>query len=275
MTEDIINDFYTKIFPIYSNDIYFFQNESSSYEENSVVLKESTKCDKTQRNNNMNVQTQNTSKKSENAIEGKKENSSLTKKDSKNIKSIKFITHKTRRVKNPNEIKHKFDDEDNLTVRTKINFNNFLISLANDASNTIFKNHIPKDYFKKLDYNDNRKLSQIEEKKYRNIFELKISKKNKGIIGELYDKENYNNEIYKNIAKNSPLLEDFFDKSYLDLFENYYYKNIREFDFEDVHFKLSKNTKTYKDLLEKGKNSSVEYKFENVINKKYLNKNSK
>lgn len=275
MTEDIINDFYTKIFPIYSNDIYFFQNESSSYEENSVVLKESTKCDKTQRNNNMNVQTQNTSKKSENAIEGKKENSSLTKKDSKNIKSIKFITHKTRRVKNPNEIKHKFDDEDNLTVRTKINFNNFLISLANDASNTIFKNHIPKDYFKKLDYNDNRKLSQIEEKKYRNIFELKISKKNKGIIGELYDKETYNNEIYKNIVKNSPLLENFFDKSYLDLFENYYYKNIREFDFEDVHFKLSKNTKTYKDLLEKGKNSSVEYKFENVINKKYLIINSK
>jgi hypothetical protein len=115
-------------------------------------------------------------------------------------------------------------------------------------------------------------LNEINDKKYRDIFKLKISKKNVGIENLIYENVKYiNKDNYENIIKKSPLVDEFFDKSYLDFFVNYYYKNVREFDFKGIHFKLSENTKIYKDLLKKGKNSSVEYKFENVINKKYLN----
>ena len=231
---------------------------------------------RTQSNNDVNVQTYNTSKKPDNSIEGKKENNSLIKKDSKNIKSIRFITNKTRRPKNPSEIKHKFDAFDNINDRIKTNHNNYLISLSNDVLNIIFEKVIPVNYFKKLDYSESKAFSEIKDKKFRDIFYLKIAKKNKGIGKLNYENLKYiNKDIYENIVKKYPLLEEFFDKSYLDLFENYYYKNIREFDFKGVHFKLSENTKTYKDLLKKGKNSSVAYKFENVIKKKYLNINKK
>ena len=230
------------------------------------------------RNNDIYDQTHNTSKKLDIIIEGKKENNSLKKIESKNKKSITFITHKTRRTKNPDKIKHKFDAFDNLTDRIQTNFNNYLISLANDVSNNIFsfRNDFPKNYFKKLDYDESKALNEINDKKYRDIFKLKISKKNAGIENLIYENVKYiNKDNYENIIKKSPLLDEFFDKSYLDLFVNYYYKNVREFDFKGIHFKLSENTKTYKDLLLKGQNSSVEKKFENVINKKYLNINNK
>ena len=230
------------------------------------------------RNNDIYDQTHNTSKKLDIIMEGKKENNSSLKIESKNKKSITFITHKTRRTKNPDKIKHKFDAFDNLTDRIQTNFNNFLISLANDVSNNIFsfRNDFPKNYFKKLDYDESKALNEINDKKYRDIFKLKISKKNVGIENLIYENVKYiNKDNYENIIKKSPLLDEFFDKSYLDLFVNYYYKNVREFDFKGIHFKLSENTKTYKDLLLKGQNSSVEEKFENVINKKYLNINNK
>ena len=56
------------------------------------------------RNNDIYDQTHNTSKKLDIIMEGKKENNSLKKIESKNKKSITFITHKTRRTKNPDKI---------------------------------------------------------------------------------------------------------------------------------------------------------------------------
>ena len=270
--DDEINDLNNDFFPNNFNYISFYQEDFIGNEENINNSFEYTNKDITKRNNDFNVQTQNSSKKLDNIIIAKKENNSLTKKESNNTKSIRFMTRKTRRTKNQNEIKHKFDAFDNLTDRTQTNFNNFLISFANDISNISFGNDLPKNYFKKLDYNESKALNEIKDKRFKDIFTLKISRKNKGIGNLDYENVKYiNKNIYDNIVKISPLLEEFFDKSYLDLFENYYYKNIREFDFKGIHFKLSENTKIYKDLLKKGKNSSVEYKFENVINKKYLN----
>jgi len=270
--DDEINDLNNDFFPNNFNYISFYQEDFIGNEENINNSFEYTNKDITKRNNDFNVQTQNSSKKLDNIIIAKKENNSLTKKESNNTKSIRFMTRKTRRTKNQNEIKHKFDAFDNLTDRAQTNFNNFLISLANDISNISFGNDFPINYFKKLDYSESKALREIKDKRFRDIFTLKISRKNKGIGNLDYENVKYiNKNIYDNIVKISPLLEEFFDKSYLDLFENYYYKNIREFDFKGIHFKLSENTKIYKDLLKKGKNSSVEYKFENVINKKYLN----
>ena len=269
------NEFYYGFCPLNFNyidlGVYPYENSSSSNifnpseRENILNLLESTF-----RNNDMDNKTQNTSKKLDNAIEGKKGNNYITKK--KMFKT--FVSQKKKRPKkNPDEIKHNWDAPDNIKDRIQINFHNFLIDMANDVSNIAFNNNIYKNYFLKLDYNDNIKTlsnNQIKEKKYSEIFNLKISKKNSANKGKLLN--NYINEnTYENIIKKSSLLNEFFDKSYLDLFENYYYKDRREFDFKGKHFILSKNTKTFYNLLEKRNNRSVEYKFQNVIKNKYLN----
>ena len=274
--DDEINELNNEINPNDINDEFFNQIIFSDFGDDIYNYYEPINKDKSKRNNDIYDQTYNTSKKSDNIIEGKKENNPLIKIESKNKKSITFITHKTRRTKNKDDIKHKFDAFDNLTDRIQTNFNNFLISLANDVSNNTLRNDFPKNYFKKVDYDESKALNEINDKKYRDIFKLKISKKNVGIENLIYENVKYiNKDNYENIIKKSPLLDEFFDKSYLDLFVNYYYKNVREFDFKGIHFILSENTKTYKDLLLKGQNSSVENKFENVINKKYLNINNK
>lgn len=276
--DDKNNELNNEIIPNDFNDEFSNQGIFSNLDDDIYNFFKPIYKNKDKRNNDVYDQTHNTSKKLDIIMEGKKENNSLKKIESKNKKSITFITHKTRRTKNPDKIKHKFDAFDNLTDRIQTNFNNFLISLANDVSNNIFsfRNDFPKNYFKKLDYDESKALNEINDKKYRDIFKLKISKKNVGIENLIYENVKYiNKDNYENIIKKSPLLDEFFDKSYLDLFVNYYYKNVREFDFKGIHFKLSENTKTYKDLLLKGQNSSVENKFENVINKKYLNINNK
>ena len=269
--DDENNELNNEINPNNFNDEFSNQEIFSYPDDDSYNFFEPIYKNKDKRNNDVYDQTYNTSKKLDIIMEGKKENNSSLKIESKNKKSITFITHKTRRTKNPDKIKHKFDALDNLTDRIQTNYNNYLISLANDVSNNIFsfRNDFPKNYFKKLDYDESKALNEINDKKYRDIFKLKISKKNVGIENLIYENVKYiNKDNYENIIKKSPLLDEFFDKSYLDLFVNYYYKNVREFDFKGIHFKLSENTKTYKDLLLKGQNSSVENKFENVINKK-------
>ena len=276
--DDENNELNNEINPSDFNDEFSNQGIFSYLDDDIYNPFEPIYKNKDKRNNDIYVQTHNTSKKLDIIMEGKKENNSSIKIESKNKKSITFITQKTRRTKNPDKSKHKFDAFDNLTDRIQTNYNNYLISLANDVSNNIFsfRNDFPKNYFKKLDYDESKALNEINDKKYRDIFKLKISKKNVGIENLIYENVKYiNKDNYENIIKKSPLLDEFFDKSYLDLFVNYYYKNVREFDFKGIHFKLSENTKTYKDLLLKGQNSSVENKFENVINKKYLNINNK
>ena len=276
--DDENNELNNEINPSDFNDEFSNQGIFSYLDDDIYNPFEPIYKNKDKRNNDIYVQTHNTSKKLDIIMEGKKENNSSIKIESKNKKSITFITQKTRRTKNPDKSKHKFDAFDNLTDRIQTNYNNYLISLANDVSNNIFsfRNDFPKNYFKKLDYDESKALNEINDKKYRDIFKLKISKKNAGIENLIYENVKYiNKDNYENIIKKSPLLDEFFDKSYLDLFVNYYYKNVREFDFKGIHFKLSENTKTYKDLLLKGQNSSVENKFENVINKKYLNINNK
>ena len=119
-------------------------------------------------------------------------------------------------------------------------------------------------------------MALIKEKKYCDIFKYELSKKNKGYAG-LIKKGDTNENTYNFICAKSPLLKKFFEQSYLDLFENYYYKDKRKFDFDGKHFQLSDNTKTFNDLLNKGngKNRSAENIFINVINNNYLSMNRK
>jgi hypothetical protein len=184
-----------------------------------------------------------------------------------------LISHKR---KNSDKIKHPWNATDNISDRVLTHYDNSLIDLANDATNTIF-NSLNQKYFLKIKYSEHKKNynnNLISEKKYCDIFKYQLSAKNKGYKIKNGDT---NENRYNIICAKSPLLKKFFEQRYLDLFENYYYNDKRNFDFDGKHFQLSDDTKTFSDLLNKGngKNRSAENIFINVINNNYLNINKK
>ena len=196
-----------------------------------------------------------------------------------NSKKNMFKTLISHKRKNPDDAKHKWNASDNISDRILVHFDNYLIELGNDAINTYLKLEKDRKHFLKIKYVEHKRnfiMSLIKEKKYCDIFKYELSKKNKGYAG-LIKEGDTNENTYNFICAESPLLKKFFDQSYLDLFENYYYKDKRKFDFDGKHFQLSDNTKTFNDLLNKGngKNRSAENIFINVINNNYLSINRK
>ncbi len=70
-------------------------------------------------------------------------------------------------------------------------------------------------------------------------------------------------------------MKEFFEQNYLDVFNDVYYKDKREYNFKGLKIKLSNRTKTFQDLLNKGLNLSIEKQLRNAINKFYSNINKK
>ena len=61
----------------------------------------------------------------------------------------------------------------------------------------------------------------------------------------------------------------------MDVFNDVYYKDKREYYFKGLKIKLSDRTKTFKDLLKKDLNLSIEKQLRNTINKFYSTINKK
>ena len=100
---------------------------------------------------------------------------------------------------------------------------------------------------------------------------MAISGKNKGIKGLSEEqKKQFNYNMYNDICKNSLILRDFFEQSYMDMFKNYYFKNVREINYKELHIELSEQTKTYNDLLNKDDNKNAENKFLIIVKKYYF-----
>ena len=70
-------------------------------------------------------------------------------------------------------------------------------------------------------------------------------------------------------------MKEFFEQNYLDVFNDVYYKDKREYNFKGLKIKLSNRTKTFQDLLNKGLNLSIEKQLRNAINKFYSTINKK
>ena len=66
-----------------------------------------------------------------------------------------------------------------------------------------------------------------------------------------------------------PIIKEIFDLRYSYIFQNYYLKNLREFNLNGLDIKLSEETKTYNDLLQKDHNYNIKNVFEKVINRFY------
>ena len=149
-----------------------------------------------------------------------------------NDKKVKFLTYKRRLSKKSksenttNKRIHFWDDPDNIKRILQVHYLTFLIDFANDITKGVLFNEENNIKFFQIDYEIKKKLSNHKifiGKKYKDIFEYHLSPKNKGNI----NKYENNHDTYSFVCKKSSLLEEFFEKSYLEIFKEYYFKDKR------------------------------------------------
>ena len=255
-------------------DLYFHTDS----EEDSNNGKKDSNIDKSNNTkdypkNNENIPTKTTSKKTDN----KSILSVINVKTQKNG-NIKFITKKISNKKRGRSCKkksnkiHSKNDLDNVQTKIQRYFLNYLINRANSITNIVLDEKINTKHFLRI--SDKEKINiftpaKMKKLKYKDIFRLKISKKNKG-LKEIYQDGMTNKNNYDDICHKSPILKDYFEQGYLDVFRKNYYINRDEFDFNGKNYILS--NQTYKYLLEKNKDTEQKI-FEYIIKRDYIQKN--
>lgn len=140
---------------------------------------------------------------------------------------------------------------DNLLRKIQVHYISFLISFINE----ILKALNYEQQLLKLDYKFKRNVN-------KNIFESLKSKKLSDIIcnqiSNKYKKQDKetNFKIYEQL-KNDEVLHKLFNEDYFYFFKNFYYKSVKCINLKkyglDKEIILSKNIKTYKDLIEDNK----------------------
>ena len=195
-------------------------------------------------------------------------------KEKKNLFIISKNRKRGRQIPyNPNKKIHSSDLYDNIKIKIKRHYISYLIGLANDAVKCILLNESNIRLF--LDIISKRKIqlfkpNELQVLKYKDIFSFEVSKKNKGKIKD----GQTNEETYFSIINKSPLLKEFFDQSYLDVLEKYYYKDLRKINFKGQNITLSEKTKTFSNLLDKDNNRIAKDRFEFIINNVFINNES-
>ena len=192
-----------------------------------------------------------------------------------NDKKVKFLTYKRRLSKKSKSVNtnnrrvHFWDDPDNIKRILQVHYLTFLIDFANDITKGVLFNEENNIKFFQIEYEIKKTLSNHKifiGKKYKDIFEYHLSPKNKGNI----NKYENNHDTYSFVCKKSSLLEEFFEKSYLEIFKEYYFQDKRVINFNGLEILLSEKTKTFNDLLNKGNNKLVEDVFNSIIDDLYL-----
>ena len=187
--------------------------------------------------------------------------------DPKDNTFIRKRWRKPKKLKNNQRI-HKGSDDDNLLRKIQVHFLSFIINYTNDVIKTLIedKNSLP--LFKNLDYKikkiaNHKYIDELKNKKICDILQLRVSPKMK-IHGETVNKI-----IYSKICTMFPPLTTFFDKTFLNLFKEYYFDKNKLFEVNGKIIPLSKRTKTFSDLIIK--NYKFRDKLKKVAIKNYLN----
>ena len=220
--------------------------------------------------NQINIQTSTTSR-----VLDYKMNENKEPNDKKAKKNLFIAMKKKKRGKKPTKTKriHSKDTIDLVEDKLQVNFINYLVDLGNDMIKSS-NNLNTSEKFLKIKYEEKKKSykpKDIRKLLYNDIFKLTISNTNKK---ELI-KGKTNEKMYEIICKELPILKEIFDLKYSYIFQNYYLKNLREFNLNGLDIKLSEETKTYNDLLQKDQNYNIKNVFEKVINRYYQYKSSK
>ena len=160
---------------------------------------------------------------------------------------------------------------DNLQIKIQVNYINFIINISNDVLFSIFKekrhyNIKDIDHEFKIDVS-RRNFDFLKSSKIKDVLGKNISNKYKAY------KKNFNKELLDEVCQKSPLLNDFFNLNYLDLFRCYYngQKQIDKISFCEQIITLSKKTqkKTFYELLLKNKN--IKKELINAVKNVYFN----
>lgn len=189
--------------------------------------------------------------------------------DKKAKKNLFLVFKKKKRGKKPTKTKriHSKDTIDLVKDKLQVNFINYLVDLGNDMIKSS-NNLNTSEKFLKIKYKEKKKSYKPEDIRkllYNDIFKLTISNTNKKRL----IKGKTNEKMYEIICKELPILKEIFDLRYSYIFQNYYLKNLREFNLNGLDIKLSEETKTYNDLLQKDHNYNIKNVFEKVINRFY------
>ena len=163
---------------------------------------------------------------------------------------------------------HSAFDQDNIIRKIQVHFITFIIDFTNDVIQNILIDN--KDlFFKSINYEFKKTVnhSYLEKLNFLtigDILKLKISPKIKKY------NENINEIIYNKLCNMNSFFKKFFETSYLDMFNQYYYQKEREVDVNGFKVKLSSKSKLFPDLLAKNKESSV--KIKEIAEQYFVNK---
>ena len=164
----------------------------------------------------------------------------------------------------------------NIRKVINVNFLTFLIDLANDAKKSWlndkqFKKYFFKQISHKLKSMKIEKINDLLNEKYKTIFSFVI-KSDKRKKKNYEEKEQTNDIIFNYLCQFSPGLKEFFELKISEIFNNYFCKNKNDIINNNLYFngseiKLSPETNTFYNLLDKKKERNLKDKYIIVANK--------
>ena len=180
-----------------------------------------------------------------------------------------------RKTKNSLKLEEKFHskyEDDNILRKIQIGFINYLINLTNE----ILKYFGYEEKFLGIDYKFKKEVNKenfnkIKTKEIGKILCQSISPKFSKISNE--DK-NINQKIYEKVIQNKTI-KNFLSETYIKIFRDYYYKNIKDLNEYNLNIKLSENIKTFDDFLNNKAIPDDDYykqRVDEIIEKYYLPK---
>ena len=198
--------------------------------------------------------------------------------ENKDNKMKNYLNKKRKAGRKTNIIKkensHTRDDPDNIQRKIQVNYLTFLINMSNDALLTELgaKN---KSLFKHINYasKQNIKFDYVENlksKSIKNILQMDINNK------YLKFNKSHNYELLEKVCLSSKWLKNFFDKNYLEVFEDYYYNNqkpLKLINFQGKDICISKKTKSFYYLVENYKEQ--EEKLKDSAKTDYMDENNR
>ena len=198
-----------------------------------------------------------------------KENYSIqTENNSKGIKSVANNSNKNnKRYENNLFLKKKRHTKystDNIFRKINVHYLNFVVQIVNEVMNKLKLKK--KGKFKEINYDFKRKLTiakfnQIK-KQPLNFFLIQDNNKK-------YKEKNINKILY-NKCKTNKELNNFLSKSYIDIFKDYYYKNEKDINFEDLKLHIPRTFDDFLEVKEIKENNSYKKKIHEVVRKNFL-----
>ena len=165
---------------------------------------------------------------------------------------------------------HDCNSVDNILRKVQVHFLSYIISFTNDLIKTFspYQNL----EFKNIDYRiksniGNDHVKKLKQKKIRDILQLPISWKYLRIFRDT------NKSIFQEVSSLLPFLNDYFNMTYLEVFNKFYIKSEKVINFEGKNIYLSEKTKVFSDLLEK--NKSIAGKIQILVENNFVKKKNK